>query len=182
MKKTTAKEKESGTARREEILARLSALAPTEPIAAAVLAAEFGVSRQVIVGDIALLRSAGYAIHATPRGYVLQREYAEGVKRTLLCCHSAEQMTEELNAIVDCGCTVLDVAVGHPIYGTLTGELHLSSRWDVQTFADAVRASDALPLSALTEGVHTHTILAPTIEQADAAEQRLVALGVLMKE
>ena len=37
------------------------------PIAAKNLAAHFGVSRQVIVGDIALLRAAGALITATPR-------------------------------------------------------------------------------------------------------------------
>ena len=37
----------------------------------------------------------------------------------------------ELNAMVDQGCTVLDVIVDHPIYGQLTGPLQLSSRYDV---------------------------------------------------
>ena len=38
-----------------------------QPISAATLAARFSVSRQVIVGDIALLRAAGANISATPR-------------------------------------------------------------------------------------------------------------------
>ena len=42
-----------------------------QPVSASVLAARFAVSRQIIVGDIALLRAAGADISATPRGYVI---------------------------------------------------------------------------------------------------------------
>ena len=37
------------------------------PVSAAALAARLGVSRQVIVGDVALLRASGMEITATPR-------------------------------------------------------------------------------------------------------------------
>lgn len=37
------------------------------PVSASVLAARFSVSRQIIVGDIALLRAGGLDIAATPR-------------------------------------------------------------------------------------------------------------------
>ncbi|MEI3141665.1 MAG: HTH domain-containing protein [Lawsonibacter sp.] len=37
------------------------------------LAREHSVSRQIIVGDIALLRAGGLDIAATPRGYMIQR-------------------------------------------------------------------------------------------------------------
>ena len=42
------------------------------PISATRLASEFDVSRQVIVGDIALLRASGIDINATPRGYIMK--------------------------------------------------------------------------------------------------------------
>ena len=38
------------------------------PVSASVLAARFSVSRQIIVGDIALLRAGGLDIAATPPG------------------------------------------------------------------------------------------------------------------
>ena len=38
------------------------------PVSAASLASGLSVSRQIIVGDIALLRAAGEKITATPRG------------------------------------------------------------------------------------------------------------------
>ena len=41
------------------------------PVSAASLAARFSVSRQIIVGDVALLRAAGAEISATPRGYLV---------------------------------------------------------------------------------------------------------------
>ena len=41
---------------------------------------------------------------------------AAGLVRTLACRHRADQMEEELNAMVDQGCTVLDVIVEHPIW------------------------------------------------------------------
>ncbi|NLC83886.1 MAG: HTH domain-containing protein, partial [Ruminococcaceae bacterium] len=53
--------------RREEIATLL--IGAAEPISAGTLAVQFSVSRQVIVGDIALLRAAGIDIQATPRGY-----------------------------------------------------------------------------------------------------------------
>ena len=52
--------------RREEILALLNQA--DAPIAAKDLAARFGVSRQVIVGDVALLRASGVDIQI-PRHY-----------------------------------------------------------------------------------------------------------------
>lgn len=41
------------------------------PVSAAALAERFSVSRQIIVGDVALLRAGGTDILATPRGYLL---------------------------------------------------------------------------------------------------------------
>ena len=43
-----------------------------KPVSATVLAAQCGVSRQIIVGDIALLRAGGLSVLATPRGYILE--------------------------------------------------------------------------------------------------------------
>ena len=57
----------------------LSVLERTDhPVSAAALAREFSVSRQIIVGDVALLRAGGLSIAATPRGYMLP----EGAQRT----------------------------------------------------------------------------------------------------
>ena len=55
--------------RRESILNRLSGA--ETPVSASALAAQLGVSRQIVVGDVALLRAGGAQIDATPRGYQL---------------------------------------------------------------------------------------------------------------
>ena len=99
--------------RRQMIASRLGA--STAPLSAATLARELSVSRQIIVGDVALLRAGGLDITATPRGYLLPRPPA-GIQCTFACRHRPDQMGKELNAIVDQGCTVLDVIVEHPIY------------------------------------------------------------------
>ena len=95
------------------------------PISAGTLASRFSVSRQVVVGDIALLRATGAEITATPRGYVMQRSPA-GLIRQIACRHDAAGTEAELNSIVDQGCTVLDVIVEHPVYGQITGSLQLA--------------------------------------------------------
>ena len=134
--------------RRQEILKLLHQSA--HPISASALAERFSVTRQVIVGDIALLRSSGADILATPRGYCIQGA-APGLVRRVAVRHTPHRMETELNIMVDNGCTVVDVIVEHPLYGQLTGSLQLST------------------LSALTGGIHLHTLLCPD----EAAFQRV---------
>ena len=57
---------------RRQIIARRLAASPA-PLSAAALAKELAVSRQIIVGDVALLRAGGMDFTATPRGYLLPR-------------------------------------------------------------------------------------------------------------
>lgn len=150
------------------------------PLSATALAREFSVSRQIIVGDIALLRAAGTDITATPRGYVIPRSGA-GLKRTLATRHTAAEMETELNAMVDQGCTVLDVTVEHPIYGQLTGPLNLSNRYEVGQFISRCREEEAAPLSLLTEGIHLHTVLCPDEGAFTRVREALRRLGVLLE-
>lgn len=148
------------------------------PVSATALAGMFSVSRQVIVGDIALLRAAGCGVSATPRGYVLDRP-AGGLLRKLACVHTAEQMGEELNIMVDNGCTVVDVIVEHAVYGEITGALSLSSRYDVSEFLRKVAEAHAEPLSKLTGGVHLHTLRCPDEAAFGRVRARLAEEGFL---
>lgn len=113
-----------------------------EPVSAAALAERFSVSRQIIVGDVALLRAGGTDILATPRGYLLGGR-GGGVERTVACVHAPEEMERELNAIVDAGGEVVDVIVEHPVYGQLTGLLGVRSRYDVAEFVRRVQVDSA---------------------------------------
>ena len=152
-----------------------------QPVSATALASQFSVSRQVIVGDIALLRAAGADISATPRGYVILQE-ATGFVRQVACQHDFAGMEAELNAMVDQGCTVVDVIVEHPIYGQLTGPLQLSSRYDVDQYMERMASSDARPLSLLTEGIHLHTLSCPGSEALAHLKENLRQMGVLLEQ
>ena len=152
-----------------------------QPVSAGTLAARFSVSRQVIVGDIALLRAAGADISATPRGYVAHQSSPAGLVRQVACRHDAQGMEAELNAMVDQGCTVLDVIVEHPIYGQLTGPLQLSSRYDVAQFIARCDQADAKPLSDLTGGIHLHTLSCPDEAAFRRVQVVLRDMGVLVE-
>ena len=71
--------------RRQVILDMLQS--SSQPVSATALAARFSVSRQIIVGDIAILRAGGAEISATPRGYVLPQA-TDGITRTIACRHT----------------------------------------------------------------------------------------------
>lgn len=163
--------------RRQAILDRLRTA--DRPVSASALAAGLNVSRQIIVGDIALLRAGGAEISATPRGYVLPRATG-GITRTIACRHTLAQTGQELDILVDNGCTVLDVIVEHPVYGQLTGQLQISSRYDVEQFLARIRDSDAAPLSMLTGGLHLHTLCCPNEDAYTRACAALKAAGLLL--
>jgi len=131
-----------------------------EPVSGFYLAKFLNVSRQVIVGDVALLRAGGHDIIATPKGYIMNdvRPNENALVKTIACQHSSDGMEEELCIMVDEGASVLNVIVEHPVYGQITGDLHVASRHDVTEFLDKLGAECAKPLSQLTNGIHLHTI------------------------
>lgn len=150
------------------------------PLSATALAQKLSVSRQIIVGDVALLRAAGEGITATPRGYVLDAPRA-GMVATVACAHSGADMERELTLMVDQGCTVENVIVEHPVYGQLTGPLELSSRYDVAEFIRRVKECEAQPLSALTDGVHLHRLRCPDEGALERVRAALDGAGFLVK-
>ena len=166
--------------RREVILKRLSEA--DAPVSASVLAAQLGVSRQIVVGDVALLRAAGTQIDATPRGYQLHPA-ARGCTGILACVHStADQMREELYTVVDQGGVVVDVAVENPLYGELRGNLNLASRYDVDNFIQQAKDTPEALLSRMTGGVHLHTLRCPDEASFHRMEAALEKAGILYKK
>lgn len=151
------------------------------PVSAAALAERLGVSRQIIVGDVALLRAAGEQISATPRGYVLKQEQNLQT-RTIACRHDDEHLLQELYIAVDNGCAVLDVTVEHPIYGQISGQLQVFSRYDADQFYHKLTTTNAPPLCALTGGVHLHTIQFQHEEDFERVVSRLREEGILFSE
>lgn len=151
-----------------------------DPISATSLAKKFNVSRQVVVGDIALLRAWGNEIMATPRGYVVIKKQTGLIKR-IACKHSQDEMLDELNAIVDNGCTILDVIVEHPVYGEISGQLQISNRYEVNQFEERCKNSSAKLLSNLTGGIHLHTVSCPNEQSYQHMLISLKAKGILIE-
>jgi transcriptional regulator of NAD metabolism len=149
----------SNLERRNQIIEIMKNL--DSPVSASALAKQFNVSRQVIVGDIALLRASGINILATPTGYAFENEkeiYAYGYIGTIACRHDDERLIEELYAIVDFGGTIIDVTIEHTAYGQISGQLDISSRLDADLFINKIKISNVKPLSDLTDGIHLHRI------------------------
>ncbi|MDR5696024.1 MAG: transcription repressor NadR [Armatimonadota bacterium] len=164
--------------RRGQLLAILRSA--SGPITGADLAERLGVTRQVIVQDIAHLRTAGHPILATLQGYLLLQRtgmYTDVV----LVKHTKGQIEDELNTIVDCGGTVVDVVVEHPLYGELRGTLLIRTREDVRAFLESMAKTNAEPLSSLTRGVHYHTIEAPSLEILGRVRKALREKGYLVE-
>ncbi|MDK2801202.1 MAG: uncharacterized protein PWP27_2155 [Clostridiales bacterium] len=145
------------------------------------LASIFNVSRQVIVQDIALLRAAGNEIIATPQGYVLLSKTQNKYRKTIVSKHGKDEIKDELITIVDEGGTILDVIVEHNIYGQISGNIMVSSRRDVDEFMKKINEDDTKPLSALTGGIHLHTIECKDEETMRRIENALFKKGYLLK-
>lgn len=177
-----ALERMVGEDRRAYILNKLQS--STKPITGTMLAEETGVSRQVIVTDMALLKTSNEPIIATNRGYLyMDNESGSDLYRKIIICqHTPEQARQELEIIVDYGVTVVDVIVEHPFYGELTGSLMIESRYDVGQFLTAITEEEASLLSELTDGIHLHTIEADSEEKLHQACNQLREVGILYTE
>jgi len=164
--------------RRQVLLEKLGST--SEPMTGAALAKEMGVSRQIIVGDIAILRAAGREIYATPQGYIMSLKLQSNtVSAKFACRHDREKMAKELAIIIDNGGKVLDVIVEHSVYGEIKANLMLSSRREMEEFLSKL-AEGAEPLSTVTGGVHLHTVEASSQSVLTNIEAELKAEGILI--
>ena len=166
-----------GTTRRKELMKLLQN--EMRPLSGTELARHFGVSRQVIVQDIALLRATDRNILSTNKGYVLYHpeQEEERSRRILASHHDKERMQEELYLIVDNGGCVCDVVVEHDIYGQLSADLILKNRRDVNEVVKKMGEISDQPLNVLTGGIHFHTVEAESEEILDCIEEQLRERG-----
>lgn len=148
-----------------------------KPISGTALGKATGVSRQVIVQDMALLRTEGYPVLSTARGYMLDEPKA--CTRLLKLCHTNEQTEDELNTVVDLGGCILDVMVNHRIYGEVCASLNIKNRRDVQKFMEDLQSGKSVPLMNVTLGYHFHHILAESEEVLCEIEEALKKKGYL---
>lgn len=168
--------------RRNELLAKLKE--SYQAVTGSELAEEFGVSRQVIVQDIALLRAKGEKIVATSQGYYYEDNLGmQTIRASIACRHNdGQELRDELRTIVNHGGRIVDVKVEHPIYGELSGNLMISSFEDVENFLDNYRLNDTSLLSELTDGVHLHTIEVVNKQVLKLIKEKLAEKGLLLAD
>ena len=142
-------------------------------ISGSALSEQFGVSRQIIVQDITILRGAGYDILSTHNGYIIQQTPLK--ERVFKVYHTTDQTEDELNLIVDLGGTVVDVFVWHKVYGRLTAPLNIFSRHHVKQFIEGVRTGKSTELMNITGGYHYHTVRAESDAVLDTIQTALSA-------
>lgn len=159
----------SGTQRRQKILSMMRQ--SSKPLSGGALGSATGVSRQVVVQDIALLRTEGHPIVATARGYVLDEQ--KQIVRVFKMHHTTERTEEELTTIVDMGGCILDVMVNHRVYGKVTAPLNIKNRRDVMVFMNQLKTGKSTPLLNVTSGYHFHRVSAENEEILDEIEVAL---------
>lgn len=146
-------------------------LSSTEPISGGKLSDEFGVSRQIIVQDITVLKGSGYGILSTHNGYIIQQSPLK--ERVFKMYHTTEQTEDELTTIVNLGGTVVDVFVWHKVYGKMTAALNIFSPLHIKQFIEGVRSGKSTELMNITGGYHYHTVRAESEQMLDEIEQAL---------
>lgn len=164
-----------GEERREKILKRLSE--SESPVSAGSMAEAYGVSRQIIVQDIARLRAAGMTISSLSRGYVLEKKPKS--ERVFKIIHSDEDVERELNLIVGSGGTVVDVFVYHKFYGVVSAKMDIQTKKDIKIFLENITSGKSSLLKNVTSGYHYHTITAESEKALDVIERKLKENGFL---
>ncbi|QNM04313.1 transcription repressor NadR [Qiania dongpingensis] len=164
-----------GKQRRQEILKWMKN--SNGPVSGEKLAKALGVSRQVIVQDIALLRAADYDILATNRGYLCTS--LTECSRVFHVNHKNEDILEELNIIVDFGATIVDVFVEHEPYGELRAPLDIHTRREALEFVGNINSGNSSPLMTITCGDHYHTVKADSELTLNEIEAELHKHGFL---
>lgn len=169
-----------GEQRREEIIRILSE--SKKPVSGTELAKMLGVSRQVIVQDVALLRATNKNILSTNKGYILfaPQAEAEQCKETLCVRHTTEQVLDEFYTIVDLGGKILDVVVEHDLYGQIAVDLIIANRPDAEEFYTKMLGSHVKPLKELTQDIHYHTIVAKDVAAMERIKQALLEKEYLL--
>ncbi len=164
--------------RRKEIVNYL--LSESKAVSGSALSEKFGVSRQIIVGDISILKAEGYEILSTHSGYVINSTPLS--ERVIKVRHTTEQTEDELNTIVELGGTVVDVFVWHKVYGKVKANLNIFSKLQVRQFIEGVRSGKSTELMNITGGYHYHTVRADNEAIIDSIEQALEAKKYIAPE
>lgn len=161
--------------RRQGIMKRLSE--STVPVSAGSLAEEFGVSRQIIVKDIAKLREEGEDISAFARGYALTPKARP--ERVFKVIHTDDEVRDELSLIMELGGAVEDVFIFHKFYGKVRAKMNIRTRGDMESYIENITSGKSSLLKNVTSGYHYHTVTADTFKTLKDIEDKLWERGFL---
>ena len=152
------------------------------PLSGTALARMLGVTRQIIVQDIALIRAENHHILSTNKGYLYrtETEKTSQPKRVFYVKHTTDEVLDEFLTVLELGGAVLDVAVEHEIYGQIRADLLIETEQDARDFADRLMRCKDNPLKVLTDDCHYHTISAPAEKLLDLIEESLRKKGFLL--
>ena len=155
-------------------------LSTNEAISGGKLSEEFGVSRQIIVQDITVLKGSGHDILSTHSGYIIQKSPLK--ERVFKVYHTTQETEDELATIVNLGGTVVDVFVWHKVYGKMTAPLNIFSSMHIKQFIEGVRSGKSTELMNITGGYHYHTVRAESESILDQIGQALLNKNYIAPE
>lgn len=161
--------------RRADIVNHL--LSAEKAVSGSELSEIFGVSRQIIVSDISVLKATGYDILSTHNGYVIHKSPLK--EKIFKLYHTTEQTEDELSLIIKSGGTVVDVFVWHKVYGKISAKLNIFSELQIKQFIEGVRTGKSTELMNITGGYHYHTVRAESDDTLDKIGQLLESKGYL---
>lgn len=169
----------TGNERRAKIASLLDS---KKPVSGTELARRLGVSRQIIVQDVALMRAENKNILSTNKGYLLydSAELTGQYRRVFHVRHTTDQVLDELLTITELGGKVLDVLVEHELYGQIRADLLITCPSDAEEFSERLAASTGAPLKMLTQDNHYHTVTASSERLLDLIEAELQKKGYLV--
>ena len=169
----------SSNERREKLLQILKK--SDKPVKGSELSAELQVSRQVVVKDIALLRSSGLEIIATSNGYIVLDSVKNEFKIKCKNHNSDDELYDELQTIIDLGGKVKDVIVEHPTYGVLKSDLNVATNRDLRNFMQKAATNEFKQLSVLSPDYHIHTIEVDNDEIFEEIQKELKLKNILFE-
>ena len=89
----------------------------------------------------------------------------------------------ELEIVVKYGGIIEDVIVEHPLYGEIKGILKIKNLNDLNKFTGyLLKKVEAKPLSALTNGIHLHTISADIRGKYESYKNGIKGKGIYFIE
>lgn len=165
--------------RRVKILEMLQS--SSTPISGSMLAKELKVSRQIIVGDIAILRAGNNGIIATNNGYIVEKNENAVSTATIKVKHKTEDVYDELCSIIDEGGRVKNLIIEHKAYGQIVIDLNIRSRSDAKAYLERLLDADQLHPLTLNNGVHIHTVEADDMLTLIRVQKTLNEKGYLYK-